>query len=108
MATYIVLINFADNGIHNVKRAAEKTKAATTAADKAGIRVKEIHYTLGTYDAILVVEAPNGETIKAWSGSLGNSRTQTIPTLSVDEVNETATRARVPGVSLCEIIQWSY
>ncbi len=108
MATYIVLINFADQGTQNIKQIRERLEAGTTAAEKDGVRVREIHWTRGMYDAVLVADAPNGDVIRDWSGSISNVRTQTIPTLSTDEMNEILANTSVRSLSSCEIIQWSY
>ena len=91
MATYIVLINFTDQGIRNVKQTTERAKALTAAAQRLGIKVKDIYWTLGAHDAVLVADAPNDEAITAWTlgaGSLGNIRTQTMRAFSADELNK--------------------
>lgn len=91
MATYIVLINFTDQGIRNVKQSPDRAKAATAAAQKLGIKVKDIYWTLGQYDAVIIADAPNDEAITAWAlgtGSLGNIRTQTMRAHSADEANK--------------------
>lgn len=91
MATYIVLVNFTEQGIRNVKHSPERAKAATSAAEKLGIKVKDLYWTLGAHDAVLVTDAPNEETITAWAlsvGSLGNIRTQTMRAFSADEVQK--------------------
>jgi len=84
------LINFTDQGIRNVKQSPERAKAATAAADKLGIKVKDIYWTLGAYDAVLLSDAPNDEAITAWAlgtGSLGNIRTQTMRAFSAEETS---------------------
>jgi uncharacterized protein with GYD domain len=51
VASVIVLINFTDQGIRNVKQTTERAKVATTEAEKLGIEIKDIYWTLGQYDA---------------------------------------------------------
>lgn len=88
MGTYIVLTSFTDQGIRNVKQTPNRAKAATASAEKLGIKVKEIYWTLGQYDAVLIADAPNDEAITAWAlgtGSLGNVRTQTMRAFSAEE-----------------------
>ena len=46
----IVLINFTDQGIRNVKQ----NNVATAEAEKLGIKNKDIYWTVGQYDALLV------------------------------------------------------
>jgi uncharacterized protein with GYD domain len=90
MATYIVLVNFTDRGIRDIKHSPERAKVMTTAADRLGIKVKDIHWTLGAHDAVVIVDAPNDEAIMALAmgtGSLGNIRTQTLRAFSTIEMN---------------------
>jgi uncharacterized protein with GYD domain len=89
MATYVALVNFSDQGIRHVKQTAERAKAVTAAAQKLGIKVKDVYWTLGQYDAVMIADAPNDEAITAWAlgtGSLGNIRTQTMRGFSAEEM----------------------
>ncbi len=47
MATHVVLIDFTDRGIRNVKQSLERAKTAITGAEKLGVKVKDIYWTLG-------------------------------------------------------------
>lgn len=97
MATYTVLANFTDQGIRNVKETTHRAEAVEAAARKAGVTVKSIQWTLGSYDLVCQFEAPDDETITAFGlamGTQGNIRTQTLRTFSRDEMN--AILARVP------------
>ncbi len=90
MATHVVLIDFTDQGIRNVKQSPERAKAAITGAEKLGIKVKDVYWTLGAHDAVLVAESPDDEAITAWAldlGSLGNVRTQTMRAFSAEETS---------------------
>ncbi len=85
------MVSFTDQGIRNVKQSPGRAEAAIAAAEKLGIKIKDIYWTLGTYDAVLVADAPNDEAITAWAlgtGSLGNVRTQTMRAFTTDEVNK--------------------
>jgi len=97
MATVIVLVNFTDQGIRNIKQTTERAKAATAAAEKLGIKVKDIYWTLGRYNAVLIADASDAEAVTAWAlgtGSLGNIRTQTMRAFSAEEMNRTL--AKIP------------
>ncbi len=90
MATYIILQNFTDQGIRNIKKVPERRKAAMASAEKLGIKIKAAYWTMGAYDAVVVVDAPTDETVTAFTvrgGSLGNIRTQTLRAFSADEVD---------------------
>ena len=81
MATYIVLASFTDQGIRNVKDSPKRTEAFKGMAKKCGANVKDSFWTLGAYDMVAVVEAPDDTSITALelsSGALGNVRTQTL------------------------------
>ncbi len=91
MATYIALVSFTEQGIRNIKQTTERAKALSAAAAKLGVKVKDVYWTLGEYDAVFVAEAPNDEAITALSvsvGSLGNIRTQTMRAYSAEEMNK--------------------
>ena len=97
MATYIVLLNFTDKGIRNIKQSPERRKAAHAEAEKLGIKVKDSYSTMGAYDVVLIVDAPDDETISAWAlsrGSQGNTRSQTMRAYSADEMDRIL--AKVP------------
>ena len=89
MATYIVLGNFTDQGIRNVKDTTKRAEAFKEMARKAGVKVKEVYWTLGQYDLATIMEAPDEETATALglsACSLGNIRTQTLRAFSAEEM----------------------
>ena len=91
MATYIVLVNFTDQGIRHIKQTTERAKQLANTAAKFGIKMKDVYWTMGLYDAIFTAESPDDQTMAALSASvasLGNIRTQTIRAFSADEMNE--------------------
>ena len=90
MATFITLGNFTDQGIRNVKDSPQRAQAFKDAAEKAGVAVKDIYWTVGSYDIVTIVDAPDAETATALLlgvGSLGNVRTQTLQGFSAEEIN---------------------
>jgi uncharacterized protein with GYD domain len=81
MATYIILGNFTEQGVRNIKDTQKRAEAFREMAKKAGGTVKEVYWTLGQYDTAAIVEAPDDATITALNlsvGALGNLRTQTL------------------------------
>ena len=89
MATYVLLLNFTDQGIRNVKDTAKRAEAFKKIADKAGAKVKEVYWTLGQYDGVLIFEAPEEATATALGlslGSLGYVQTQTLRAFSAEEI----------------------
>jgi uncharacterized protein with GYD domain len=90
MGTYIALMNFTDQGIRNVKDSTKRADAVKEAAKKFGASMPQIYWTLGQYDLVAVIEAPNDESATAFSlaiGSAGNVRGQTLKAFSRDEMN---------------------
>jgi uncharacterized protein with GYD domain len=89
MSAYIVLVNFTEQGAKNVKGTVQRAKAASQAAQAAGARFIGVWWTLGPYDAVLIVEAPDDETatrLLLATGMQGNTRTLTMRAFSEDEM----------------------
>jgi uncharacterized protein with GYD domain len=89
MPTYIVLSSFTEQGIKNVKDSPKRAEAFNELAKKSGATLKEIYWTLGLYDIVSVVEAPDDEIMTALGlniGKQGNVRTQTLRAFSADEM----------------------
>ena len=89
MATYIVLANFTDQGIRNVKESPKRAEAFRAMAKKLGVTVKEIFWTLGQHDLVISLEAPDAAAVTAVNLSvcaLGNVRTQTLAAFSAEEM----------------------
>jgi uncharacterized protein with GYD domain len=76
MATYIVLANFTEQGIRTVK---------------------DTYWTLGTYDMMITLEAPDDMTVTALGlsiGQAGNLRTQTLRAFSAEEMAKILPRVK--------------
>jgi len=89
MATYITLMNFTDQGVRAVKETVQRYEAAQKLAAEFGVTFKSIHWTLGQYDIVCELEAPDEASIAAFglaSASLGNVRGQTLRAFSADEM----------------------
>jgi uncharacterized protein with GYD domain len=90
MPHYIVLSNFTEQGIRSVKDSTKRADAVKDLAKKYGITAKEFYWTLGTYDVVVVFDAPDDASMTALGlaiGSLGNVRTQTMRAFSREEMN---------------------
>ncbi len=90
MATFIILVNFTDQGIRNVKDSPDRFEAFKAMAEKTGGKVKSVYYTMGRYDMVLVVEGSDEAAMSSMLkvGSLGNVRTETLRGFSVDEMRK--------------------
>jgi uncharacterized protein with GYD domain len=80
MPTFILTINWTDQGIRAVKDAPKRAEAARALARKVGVEIKEAYLTSGEHDLLVIAEAPQGDNITKFAlavGSQGNVRTRT-------------------------------
>ena len=81
MPSYIHLIQFRDQGIRNIQDTVKRGDAAIAEAKKMGMKIVDEYWTMGAYDGVVIMEAPDDETMSAVSlrvGSLGNVKGQTL------------------------------
>ena len=89
MATYIALSSFTDQGIRNVKDTTKRAEKVRELAKKFGVTAKEFYWTLGSYDVVVIFDAPDDASMTAVGlaiGAEGNVRTQTLRAFSRDEM----------------------
>lgn len=89
MPTYITLFGWTDQGIRNVKDTAKRAEQFKGLVKKAGGSVKNVYWTLGRYDGVIVFEAPDDAAATALllsAGSLGNVRSETLRAFTEDEM----------------------
>jgi len=80
MAKFITLVNFTEQGVRNVKDSPERAEAFRKMAESLGVKVLGIHWTLGAYDMVVMVEGNDQGVTAALLkvGSMGNVRTHTL------------------------------
>jgi len=96
MAKYITLLNWTDQGIKSIKDAPKRVDAARALAKKHGCEMQDFYLTIGAYDMMVIIEAPDDETaakLMLTIGSGGNVRSTTLKALS-----EAAFRKLVGGL----------
>src|SRR5437867_6182176 len=71
MPTYISLLNWTDQGIKTVKESPKRLDAARKTLKEMGAELKTFYMTQGTYDAALILEAPNDEFLPKFSLKIG-------------------------------------
>jgi uncharacterized protein with GYD domain len=59
MPTFILSLNWTDQGIRAVKDAPKRSQAARELAKKLGVEVKQIYLTSGENDLLIIVDAPS-------------------------------------------------
>ena len=81
MPTYVALLNFTDQGITTIRETLERAERAAELAQKHGARLERLYWTVGPYDLVGILEAPDDEPATAFlleAGSSGNIRTATL------------------------------
>jgi len=88
MATFISLLSFTDQGIRNVKESPKRADAVKALAKKMGVTIKEVYWTLGHYDLVVVMEGDDEAVTSTLLkiGSLGNVHSETLRAFSAAEV----------------------
>jgi uncharacterized protein with GYD domain len=91
MATYVILANFTDQGIRNVKDTVKRADVFKEMAKKKDVKVRDMFWTLGAHDVVAIIDAPNDEAITGLGlalGMQGNVRTQTLRAYSASEIGK--------------------
>jgi uncharacterized protein with GYD domain len=91
MATFITTLHFTEQGIKAVRDTCNRASAFKAAAEKMGVKVSGIYWTLGAFDGVIVCEAPDEATATAvmlHMGSMGNIRTQTARAFDAAEMQK--------------------
>ena len=90
MPTYVALLNFTDQGIRTVRDTLDRAeRAAELGEQKYGARIEQIYWTVGPYDIVLIIEAPDDESATAFlleAGSMGNIRSTTLRAYDREEM----------------------
>ena len=88
METYIVLAQYTQKGMENIKQSPARLDAAKKAFQAMGAEIKEFYLVSGRYDMVIIAEAPNYETVSKIAlaiGSKGSVRTETLRAFTEDE-----------------------
>ena len=89
MPTYVVLMNWTDQGIRSARKTVQRRDQADALAERHGTRIEEVYWTVGPYDLVSILEAPDDESVTAMLlelGSQGNLRTTTLRAYGHDEM----------------------
>ena len=90
MPTYVSLLNFTDQGIRTVTQTLDRAERFAELAERYGARLVQAYWTIGPYDIIVVLEAPDDESLAAFmleTGSLGNIRSTTLRAYEREEMS---------------------
>ena len=92
MPIYILLSSLSTQGVQTLKSNPDRLREVNHGVEELGARVLHQWATLGEYDFVNVVEAPDLATVARVSvalGARGSTRIETLPALTVDEFIQT-------------------
>jgi uncharacterized protein with GYD domain len=88
--TYVALMNWTDQGIRSVKDTVQRRDQADALAQKHGASIEQVYWTVGPYDLVCILDAPDEESATAMVlelGSAGNLRTLTLRAYGREEMS---------------------
>ena len=91
MARYVLLLNWTEQGVRGAKETVKRAASARQLVEKAGGRVTDCVWTMGKYDLVLMVEAPDDEAMTATAiklAALGNVHTNTMRAFGETEMEK--------------------
>jgi uncharacterized protein with GYD domain len=91
MARYIVLAKMTQQGVQGAKEIPQRRAAGREAAKALGITIVDSYLTMGAYDVVIVLDAPESEAVAKFAlqtGMRGNLSTQTLRAFSDAEVDK--------------------
>ena len=91
MPLYILLSKLSTQGVQTLKSNPDRLREVNKDVEELGARIVHQWATLGEFDFVNVVEAPDTQTIARVSvalGARGSTRIETLPALTIDELLE--------------------
>jgi uncharacterized protein with GYD domain len=88
MAKYISLIKYTKQGVENIKESPKRLDAFKKLCKSMGAKVDGFYLTMGRYDLVLIVDAPNSEAVAKIvlaTASKGSVSTETLEAFSEEE-----------------------
>ena len=98
MATFISKFKFTQQGVKAIDDSTKRAAAFKAAAKKLGAKVTNIYWTLGEYDGVLIIEAPDDETVTTallHLASAGNVHTSTVRAFTATEIDAIVAKVHV-------------
>ena len=88
MSTYIILANWTEKGLHEIQASPGRLSEFKQLCEKNGGRLVAYYMTMGPYDMVIVVEAPDDATVARLAlmgGKQGDTRTLTLKAFTEDD-----------------------
>jgi len=91
MPTFMMTMNFTDQGIRTIKDAPKRIQAARDLAKSMGMEIKQIYLTAGDSDLVAFLETLSGDNMPKFAlalGMCGNVHTRTVRVWNEAEFTE--------------------
>lgn len=89
MPTYVMLTNLTAEGVRTLKNNPNRVTEVNKEVEAIGVKVQAQYATLGPYDFVTIVEAPDDKTMAKVSvelGSRGTMKSQTLAAMPVEDL----------------------
>jgi uncharacterized protein with GYD domain len=89
MPTYVALVNWTEQGVKNFRDTIRRAEDYRGLVEKHGGQVRQLLWTLGQYDLVVVTEFPDDETATAvvlQTAAGGNVRTTTLKAFDAEQM----------------------
>jgi uncharacterized protein with GYD domain len=81
MTTYILMLNWTEQGVKNLRDSPKRLDAARKSLEAMGGSFKDFYLTMGEHDMVAICEAPDDAVLARFAltlGMSGNVRTKTL------------------------------
>jgi uncharacterized protein with GYD domain len=88
MPKYISLVQLTSQGVENIKESPKRLDTFKQLCESMGAKVEGFYLTMGRYDMVVIVDAPNAEAaakVILTTGSAGAVRTETLQAFAEEE-----------------------
>ncbi len=88
MPTFVVLSRLSPEGVQTIKNNPQRIKEVNQEIEQLGAEVKQQWATLGQFDFVNIIEAPDEQTMARVSlelGSRGTAKYESLPAIPVDD-----------------------
>ena len=89
MPTYVSLVNWTDQGVKNFRDTLRRAEDYRGLVEKSGGQVRQLLWTLGEYDLVVVADFPDDETATAvvlQTAAGGHVRTKTMKAFDTEQM----------------------
>jgi uncharacterized protein with GYD domain len=93
MPTYVTLIHYTEQGVKAFKDLPQRLEETRKAGEAVGAKLVSFYLTMGQYDAVVVSDAPDDQTVAKLAlaaAGRGNVRTETLRAFTEDEARSIA------------------